>query len=61
MDTVMSLQSQMHLDNGRRCRQQYRLLKEGKPSFLTGERLQKLESIGFEWPAMISASETRNY
>eukprot|EP00586_Coscinodiscus_wailesii_P021811 CAMPEP_0172491092 /NCGR_PEP_ID=MMETSP1066-20121228/21782_1 /TAXON_ID=671091 /ORGANISM="Coscinodiscus wailesii, Strain CCMP2513" /LENGTH=258 /DNA_ID=CAMNT_0013259941 /DNA_START=90 /DNA_END=866 /DNA_ORIENTATION=- len=27
----------------------YKLLKEGKPSFLTPERLQALEDINFEW------------
>jgi len=30
-------------------RKQYRLLKIGKPSHMTGERVQKLESIGIVW------------
>ena len=43
-------------------RQQYRLVKEGKPSSTTDERVQKLESIGFQWsvikiPRNISAMQ----
>ena len=30
-------------------RQDYRLLKEGKPSPMTDDRIRKLESIGFQW------------
>ena len=34
-------------------RQQYRLLKEGKPSKITDERVQKLEAIGFQWRSLM--------
>lgn len=30
-------------------RRQYRLLKEGKKSSMTDERIQQLEDLGFEW------------
>ena len=41
-------------------RDQYRLLKEGKTSYMADERVQKLESIGFQWsirPQNISAMQ----
>ena len=30
-------------------RTQYKLYQEGKPSSMTAERIQKLESVGFKW------------
>eukprot|EP00591_Stephanopyxis_turris_P002160 CAMPEP_0195530098 /NCGR_PEP_ID=MMETSP0794_2-20130614/32856_1 /TAXON_ID=515487 /ORGANISM="Stephanopyxis turris, Strain CCMP 815" /LENGTH=292 /DNA_ID=CAMNT_0040661519 /DNA_START=41 /DNA_END=919 /DNA_ORIENTATION=- len=30
-------------------RQQYRLLREGRPSYITPERIRLLESLGFSW------------
>ena len=38
-------------------RQQYRLLQEGKQSGMTDERIQKLESIGFQWSLRRSENE----
>merc|ERR1712150_227607 len=39
-------------------RVQYRLLQEGKQSSMTDERIQKLESIGFQWSLRRSQSKS---
>jgi len=38
-----------------RQREQYRLSKVGKSSYMTDERVQKLESIGFQWSVHFSS------
>jgi hypothetical protein len=42
-----------------RQRRQYRLLQEGKKSFMTLSRIQELESTGFEWDSHGAAWEDR--
>jgi len=43
----------------RKQRHQHRLFKEGKPSPMTKERVQKLESIGFQWSISVKKSSSR--
>jgi hypothetical protein len=43
----------------KRQRYQYKLLKEGKPSTMTQERIKALEDIGFIWDSHNSAWEER--
>ena len=41
-------------------RAQYRLLKKGKPSAMTQDRIKRLEAIGFKWSTRKKKAETAN-